>query len=257
MTSQRDNTQKFSGRVENYVKYRPSYPASLIGILRREIGLHQLHVIADVGSGTGILTKLFLDEGNTAVAIEPNQEMREAADSMLSDYAHFRSLNGTAEATGVPNHSVDLIAVGQAFHWFDPIKAKAEFQRILKPHGFVGMVWNSMKADSAFWKDYEEFLYRHGTDYQEHKSQGLESDDYVEAFYAPNPVIKHVLPNSQEFDLSGFTGRFLSTSHAPLPDHPHYSEAIRALGDVFNRYQRDGVLTMEYDTKVYIGRIHA
>ncbi len=251
-----DNTQKFSGRVENYVKYRPGYPSAIIDILRKETGLNELQVIADVGSGTGILTKLFLDEANTVFAVEPNQEMREAAEDLLSIYEHFHSVNGTAESTGLADRSIDMIVVGQAFHWFDPIPTKTEFRRILKPDGLVVMIWNSMKEESPFWKDYEEFLFQHGTDYREHKSRGLESDEYVEAFYLPNKMTKYVMLNTQNFDLPSFTGRFLSTSHAPLPDHPGYNSAITALQQLFEQHQIGGILRMEYDTKMYVGRIH-
>ena len=139
---EKDPTKRFSDRVEMYVKYRPHYPTAVLACLQEECGLTETAVIADIGSGTGILTKLFLDNGNRVYGVEPNDEMREAAESYLADYAKFVSVNGRSEATTLPDHSVEFITAGQAFHWFQWQETKAEFKRILKPNGIVALVWN-------------------------------------------------------------------------------------------------------------------
>jgi ubiquinone/menaquinone biosynthesis C-methylase UbiE len=130
-----DSTKRFSNRVENYVKYRPHYPQEIINFLSEEIGLNSEKTIADIGSGTGISAELFLENGNKVYGIEPNKEMREAAEIYLEKYKYFISVNGTAEDTLLENDSMDIVLAGQAFHWFDVEKAKKEFKRILKGRG--------------------------------------------------------------------------------------------------------------------------
>src|SRR5262249_24618794 len=137
-----DVTQRFSSRVENYIKYRPGYPKDVIETLQSECGLIPDSIIADVGSGTGILTEMFLRNGNVVYGIEPNREMREAAARLLKDYPRFRSLSAQAEETTLDDASVDFITAGQAFHWFDRKKTRVEFARILKPRGRVSLIWN-------------------------------------------------------------------------------------------------------------------
>src|SRR5262245_64642768 len=135
-------TQRFSSLVENYIKYRPGYPNEVIETLRSECGLTSGSIIADVGSGTGILTEMFLRIGNTVYGIEPNREMREAAERLLKDYPRFRSVASRAEETTLDDASVDFITAGQAFHWFDREKTREEFARILRPRGWVALIWN-------------------------------------------------------------------------------------------------------------------
>ena len=130
-----DSTRRFSDRVENYVRYRPTYPEDVLEVLRQETGLKSSDIIADIGSGTGISAERFLRSGNEVFGVEPNLEMRRAAESQLQRYAKFHSVVGTAEATTLPNHCVDYVVAAQAFHWFDQAKAKQEFVRILRPDG--------------------------------------------------------------------------------------------------------------------------
>lgn len=120
-----DSAERFSGRVADYLKYRPGYPEELLAFLRSECGLVPGSVVADVGSGTGKLAELFLSGGNTVFGIEPNAEMRLAAERLFSGRSGFHSVAGRAEATTLPDSSVDLVAVGQAFHWFDREKTAA------------------------------------------------------------------------------------------------------------------------------------
>ena len=141
-----DATERFSNRVQDYARYRPHYPAAVIGSLQTNCQLLETSVIADVGSGTGILTELFLRHGNPVLAVEPNRQMREAGERLLEGYPHFQSIAGRAEATTLPEQSVDFVTAGQAFHWFDRKKAKAEFSRILKARGWVVLAWNERRV---------------------------------------------------------------------------------------------------------------
>jgi len=150
---EKDPTKRFSDRVEMYVKYRPHYPQAILTCLEKECGLTETAVIADVGSGTGILTKLFLDHGNKVYGVEPNAEMRQAAEAYLADYAHFTSVNGRSEATTLPAHSVDFVTAGQAFHWFQWQETRTEFRRILKPGGIVALVWNERRQQADSFED--------------------------------------------------------------------------------------------------------
>ena len=154
------STERFSDRVADYVRYRPSYPPDLLDCLRRNCGLTPHWIIADVGSGTGLLTKIFLENGNRVFAVEPNAAMRAAGEEFLRGFEQLASREGRAEATGLEAHSVDLVAAGQAFHWFDRRRARAEFERILKPSGWVALVWNERLTSTPFLADYEQLLHR-------------------------------------------------------------------------------------------------
>ena len=248
-------TQRFSSRVENYVKYRPGYPKAIIDLLRQECRLTGASVIADIGSGTGILTELLLNNGNTVFGVEPNQEMRGAAERLLSGYSHFQSVAGTAEATTLPEKSVDLITAGQAFHWFDGGKTRQEFLRILKPQGWVALIWNDRNITAhPFFEAYEQLLKTYGTDYEAvgHKHTDAEM---VGSFFGIGGFKVATFPNHQVFDNEGLQGRLLSSSYAPEQGHPNHLPMLAELKVIFQKYQLNGNVTFEYDTAVYYGRL--
>lgn len=248
------HTQRFSGRVENYIKYRPTYPLGLVDLLKREANLSPGKAIADIGSGTGILTKLLLDADFSVQAVEPNDEMRVAAEGMLSNYRAFSSIKGSAENTTLGDQSVDFITAAQAFHWFDPELARNEFRRILKTNGVVALIWNNAKSASAYWNEYESFMMKHGTDYRALKESGTESEEKIHSFFRNN-FVKYSLSNHQDLDKEGFSGRFLSISHSPKSSDPGFASAMVALDELFQHHQSNGILRIEYDTQVYIGRL--
>ncbi len=247
-------TQRFSSRVENYVKYRPSYPPAIIDLLATECGLTPDSIIADVGSGTGILTELFLKNGNRVYGIEPNREMREAGEHLLKDYARFISIAAAAEATTLADHSVDFVTAGQAFHWFDRDRARAEFKRALRPQGWVALIWNVRRTTSTlFLQEYEQLLRTYATDYVvDHRQIDA---GILRSFYGSTAFQLKTLDNQQIFDFEGLKGRLMSASDTPEVGHPNHLPMLKELRRIFEAYQIDGKVCFEYDTQIYYGHL--
>lgn len=247
------STKRFSNRVENYVKYRPHYPIEMVDFLKNECNLDENTIIADIGSGTGISTKLFLDNGNKVFGIEPNLEMRKAAENFLKSYPEFKSIDGTAENTTLENESVDMIISGQAFHWFDKEKCKTEFRRILKKDGHLILFWNEKTESNEFMRSYYDLLKIYGTDYEK-VNHSLATDDIVIGnFYSPHKFEKKVFDYQQILDYKGLEGRLLSSSYIPL-EGENYDKMINELKDMFEKYSENGQIAMSYDTLVYYGK---
>lgn len=246
--------QRFSHTVEYYVKYRPHYPEALIEILKKQGGLESGSVVADIGSGTGIFTKLLLENGCRVFAVEPNGEMQKAALMYLSDYDAITHVKASAENTTLSDHSVDIITVAQAFHWFSPLVVKKEFKRILKPNGFLVLLWNLREATSDFMQAYEALLQTFGTDYKAVCAEGL-SEAAVQDFFLPGKVDIQVLPNEQVVDWEGFRGRLLSTSYVPKPGAENFNAMLDQAEKIFHQYQRLGKVRFIYQTKLYIGKL--
>jgi len=252
-----DAKQRFSNRVADYVRYRPGYPPALIDLLRDECGLRPDHMIADVGSGTGILAKLFLENGNRVFGVEPNEEMRNAGDEFLVDRRNFSSVHGSSEATTLPDSIVDFITAAQAFHWFEPVATRREFLRILKPHGWVVVMWNDRRiSETAFGRAYEDLLVRYGTDYARVKEAYPETDD-MKKFFGKGNCRRRELPNFQEFDFDGLAGRLRSSSYAPKEGHANYAPMMAALRELFDGNGKFGRVRMDYATQIYFGRLDA
>jgi SAM-dependent methyltransferase len=244
-------TTRFTDRVENYIKYRPSYPVEVIEYLKSEGILKSDSVIADIGSGTGISAELFLKNGNTVYGVEPNDAMREAAEKLLSGYPNFISLPGTAEAPPIPDGYFDLIICAQAFHWFDIPRVKIEFKRILKPTGRICLIWNERILDgNPFLIAYEKLLLKYGTDYKNVRHENIDEKKLNEFF--EGGYIKKTFPNKQVFDLAGVTGRLLSSSYTPQYDSPLYEPMLAELNEIFEKNQKNGKIEFLYDTNVYL-----
>lgn len=248
-------TERFSGRVENYIHYRPDYPHEVIGLLRSRCQLEAASIIADIGSGTGILAEIFLRNGNRVYGVEPNREMREAGERLLRRYAGFHSVAATAQATALADGSVDFVTAGQAFHWFDRDKAKVEFRRILKPHGWIVLIWNErLEESTAFSRAYERLLRTHATDYKTVNHKRID-EDTLRSFFEGDFGL-NTFRNSQRLDLEGLKGRLLSSSYVPEAGHPRYAAVIAEAGTIFDTHQVNGTVTLEYDTRVYYGRLN-
>jgi SAM-dependent methyltransferase len=251
----KNSTTRFSSRVDDYVKYRPHYPIEILDLLAAKCDMTPESVVADIGSGTGILTKMFLDNGNPVIGVEPNKEMREAGEEYLAEYARFNSIDGTSETTRLPAGAVDIIVAGQAFHWFDQVKSRAEFQRILNENGWVALVWNDRRVDSTpFLRDYEALLQEFGTDYKEINHKNVQDKAVFTAFFgaAPNEA---VFDNIQRFDFAGLMGRLNSSSYVPAQDDARYAPLSKRAKEIFDACQVNGKIAFEYDTRVYFGRI--
>ena len=250
-----DATRRFSNRVENYVRYRPGYPEAVGTLLEQRCGLRPSSVIADVGSGTGLLSELFLKRGCTVYGVEPNREMREAGENVLSRHQRFVSVDGKAEATTLPSASVDIVAAGQAFHWFDRAVSRAEFSRILKPSGWVALVWNKRrKVGTPFMEAYERLLQRWSVDYAEVDHERV-TDEVIEEFFAPAPWERASFPSEQRLDLAATQGRLESSSYVPAPDHPNHAPMLAELQAIFEAHHKGGAVVFEYDTLVYFGHL--
>ncbi|MGC3945024.1 MAG: class I SAM-dependent methyltransferase [Chryseolinea sp.] len=247
------NTQRFGDRVDNYVRYRPHYPVDVLHYFRDSYGLLPSHTVVDIGSGTGISSEMFLKYGNVVIGVEPNEPMRTRSVLLLKDYSRFEAIDGTAENTGVPDASADFIVAGQAFHWFDRKKASKEFRRILKPNGVTVLMWNERLVDTEFAKLYDQLIIDHAIDYVTVDHRNIEPE-MISAFFAPEKCTLKTFANSQTFDFEGLKGRLSSSSYVPNEGQSGYNEMIDALRDLFNRYREGDVITIQYDTNVYVSR---
>jgi SAM-dependent methyltransferase len=250
-----DPTERFSDRVADYVRYRPAYPPELLDVLRGEVGLDPVHTIVDVGSGTGILSRPLLEHGNAVYGVEPNAAMRQAAESSLRRFDRFCSVDGRAEATGLDAASVDLIVAGQAFHWFSVAETSLEFRRILKPGGWVVLVWNSRRtAGTPFLESLEAFIDAWGTDYASVRWR-YDVEDSLDVLFGPAGYAATTLANGQQLDLEGLRGRVGSSSYMPAEADPRREAMVEALQELFVAHAQGGEVRIDYDTEVYFGRL--
>ena len=250
------NENKFDGMGSIYAQFRPSYPWSFIEYLKTDIGISSDRIIADVASGTGILTNQLLAEGNTVYAVEPNDDMRKVAEIDLHEYKNFISINGTAENTGLESESVDFITVAQAFHWFDRQKFKKECQRILKPNGKVILVWNSRDNKSNLVVESDAINREYCPDFTGFSGgqRGAENEDDFNDFFNGSYEIK-VFNNDLKFDEQGFIGRNLSASYALKENDDNYSLYISGLKSLFDKYRENGIVIMSNLARSYVGTV--
>jgi SAM-dependent methyltransferase len=248
----KDNTTRFSNRVEDYVKYRPGYPSEMRTYLQTVFDVTTDKIIADIGSGTGISSDYFLHAGYSVIGVEPNAEMRNKSEALLNHYASFSVSPGTAEETQLSDSSVDVIIAGQAFHWFDVEKCKKEFKRILKGSGPLVLFWNERLTASAFEIAYDQLIVDHAIDYVkvDHRNVDLKS---IQKFFSPETCELKVFPNQQIFNDEGLQGRLLSSSYMPQKGDAGYEAMIKDLKTLFESYQENNEIQINYATKVYVG----
>jgi ubiquinone/menaquinone biosynthesis C-methylase UbiE len=252
-----EHTERFSGRVADYERYRLRYPAEVMQILTERCGLQREDLVADVGAGTGMLAEAFLENGNAVVAIEPNDAMRGACEKLATAWPGLTVKKGTAEATGLEDASTDFIAVGRAFHWFDHERAAHEFRRILRSRGWVALVSNSrVRDDSPISSAYEDLLRKHGTDYAKN-CERYEIAPKVDAFFAGGELFREEVYGEQRLTLEELVGQTQSLSVAPEPGHPKYEEMQAAVRDFFARWQTEDVVVMKTVCRVAAGRFAA
>jgi len=250
-----DSKERFSNRVADYIRYRPGYPSAVRDILRAECLLKSGHWIADIGSGTGFLSEVFLKNGNRVFGIEPNEAMRQAGEEYLAEYDSFVSINGSAEATSLEAASVQFVVCGQAFHWFDQNAARNEFRRILKPDGWVVVIWNERLTDTTpFLREYEALIRKFNTDYTK-VNESYPREEQMRAFFGDNEFHAHEVPNFQEFDFDGIAGRLRSSSYMPVPDHANFTPMMDELRRIFDAHNTAGRVRLEYTTRIYLGQL--
>lgn len=249
-----DTVGRFSDRVENYVKYRPSYPAEIFSVFAAEMNWTPESVVADVGSGTGISTRPFLERGNTVFGVEPNAEMRRAAEDFLASFPKFRSINGTAEATTLPDASVDIVVAAQAYHWFDGPRARDEFERILKPGGSVALIWNERLLDAnEFLIEYEALLKEFANDYDQVRHDQIDIDRLGHDLRLK--FARASFPNAQVLDFQGLKGRMHSSSYMP-PETDRRAPALSSkLKTLFDKYSENGRIKLLYQTNIFFARL--
>ena len=259
-TDNTDSKERFSSRVDAYREFRPRYPTAVIELLQRQCSLTPASVIADIGAGTGMLAELFLRHGNSVFAVEPNRAMRSACEELRSKYPKLTCIDGSAEATTLPDHCADFVTVGQALHWFNHERARAEFVRNLQTAGWCAVIYNERRTGGdAFQDGYERILRKFGTDYETVRSKYPHQRKLAEFFRPPGvalPAMQQTsFPNTQEFNLSGLVGRILSSSYMPQSGHPRYSEMVHLIEELFLECQQDGYVRLEYDCVVTYGRL--
>lgn len=250
----KNTVERFSNRVENYVKYRPHYPSEVLEVFRDEMNFDENSVIADIGSGTGISARLFLENENKVLGIEPNQAMREAAEEYLNEFENFLSIDGTAENTTLDESSVDFVVAAQAFHWFDNEDSRREFKRILKEKGFVALMWNERILDgNEFLKEYEKFLIEYGTDYEKVRHDNINEESLTKFFQTD--FRRFSADNYQTLDFDGLKGRLLSSSYMPSEENPRYEDLVFNLKRLFDKYAEQGKIQILYQTNIFYAQI--
>jgi SAM-dependent methyltransferase len=249
-----DNTQRFSNRVDDYVRYRPHYPPAIIPYLQDTYRLTTGKHIADIGAGTGISSQLFLEAGYMVTAVEPNKEMRDKCIELLGVYNNFKAIDGTAEQTNLPDASVEAIVCGQAFHWFDRERCKPEFQRILRGDSLVILMWNERSTLTQFEREYEALIQKHGNNYKEVNHRNVDPHSIAD-FFSPAPMQWRAFPNYQVFDFEGLLGRLLSSSYMPAKGAAGYDAMYDDLLRLFDKHQQNGTITIHYETRVYAARM--
>jgi SAM-dependent methyltransferase len=252
-----DAKQRFSSRVADYLRYRPGYPAAVLEVLEKECALRPGHVVADIGSGTGLLSELFLRNGNRVYGVEPNEAMRRAGEEYLASYDGFSSIEGSAEFTTLDDDSVDFVTAGQAFHWFDQNAARGEFARILTPGGWVLIDWNDLRMEEKqLSREYEELLERFGIDYKRVK-EAYPEVHHIRSFFGGDGFLARDVPNEQIMDWDGFRGRLRSSSFTPTEGQPNYAPMMAELERIFHAHEQQGRVRMEYWTRLYFGHLQA
>lgn len=249
------STARFSDRVDDYVRFRPDYPPALLDWLQREQGVDAGWQVADVGAGTGISSKMFLDAGYCVTAVEPNAPMRAAAALWLQGFDRFSVVDGTADHTGLADASVDLVTVAQAFHWFDEAATRREFARMLRPGGMAAIWWNSRRlTGTPFLEGYEALLQAWGTDYTS-VAERYADDAHMRDWFGSGFRGATSFEHGQRLDFAALRGRLMSSSYAPKAGHPDHEPMLASLRELFDSCAVDGTISFDYDTRIFTGEL--
>ena len=250
-----DSAHRFTNRVAYYLKSRPPYPDQALMFLHRACRLHRETVVADIGSGTGILTRQLLTSYRRVYAVEPNPEMRAAAEKLLAGLAGFVSIAATAENTSLPTHGIDVITAAQSFHWFHHERAREEFWRILKPNGWLVLFWNErLVSGTRFRAALESFIDRYATDYAAVNHKNV-TPEVLAAFYGNGAFRLAEFDNRQVLDFDGLRNRLLSASYMPGRGDLRYAAWSNALDELFSSHAVNDTVQIDYVTRMYFGHM--
>lgn len=248
-----DNTDKFSGRAESYVKARPDYASEMIHYITDKFGITENTIIADVGSGTGKFSKEFLKLGCKVFCVEPNDDMRNTAEKLLSSYPNFISVNGTCDNTALEDKSIDIVTVAQAFHWFDADKFKLECKRILKTGGTVVLAYNHRVDSSEFVIENAEICKKFCPNFKGFSNKFNDTAiSKINTFFNGKYEIQK-FPNNLTYSKEKFIERMLSASYSLTEKDNNFDEYIKALEQLFDKYSVDNIVTMPNESFSYIG----
>jgi SAM-dependent methyltransferase len=255
-----DSTKRFSDRVDYYLRSRPKYPSAIIQFCREKLNLRPADPVADIGSGTGFLSELFLKNGNPVFGVEPNDPMRAAAEKSLVHFPNFHSVKGTAEETTLPSGAIGFVVAGQAFHWFDRTRSRAEFVRILRPGGWVVLAWNEREKHEnphGFSAAYDAMVREFQIDWRKVHHENITSHDsaVLHEFFAPGGYQMITFDNPQTLDLDGVLARALSSSYLPLPGQPGCDPMLQRLREIFALHATESRVVQGCTTKLYYGRL--
>jgi SAM-dependent methyltransferase len=247
---------RFTNRVESYLKYRPGYPAEIYQVLLEEGIIKQSNHVADMGCGTGLSAELFLQNGHRVYGVEPDAAMLDGAKNYLSSYPYFVPVNASAHNCSLKNRSIDLIICGQSFHWFDREKTAAEFRRILQSDGHLLIMWNELNTSASdFMKVFVDFIEMFAVDYREVRSKIINAVEGLDGFFGHQSYQSKFFLNQQHLDLNGLNGRVLSMSFMPDQANKDHDFMMYCLRKIFQRYQETGKVKIEYLTKIYYGQL--
>ena len=252
--SENTSSNRFDGKSSNYVRFRPSYPTGVLDAIIATCSLGSGSPVADLGAGTGIFSGLLLERGLNVFAVEPNAEMREAAEQSFGDNPRFQSVSGSAEKTGLPANTVDAVTAAQSMHWFDIGPARKEILRILKPAGWFAATWNQRDTDTPFQRAYADMLRRHISNYDDLVHTRIH-DGMIEKFFGNDRFHHFEFSNGQLLDFDGLRGRMNSSSYVPAAGTEVYEQLSIDLNDLFAEHEEDGRVSFDYKATLYVGQL--
>jgi len=248
-------TERFSSRVEAYRRFRSRYPREIIPLLEERCALTRESVIADIGAGTGMLSELFLENGNRVYGVEPNADMRAVCEELVPRHPLLTCVDGAAEETHLPDRSADFVAIGRALHWFDQARCRPEFIRILRPGGWVVLASQGPHTRSEpVVRDFQTILKEHGLDYAQMRHR-YDLDNLARRLYAGGEFHEAEFASAEEMTYEELEGFMLSLSVTPQPGHPGFPAMQQALREYFARHESGGKIRIPMTCKIHFGHL--
>jgi ubiquinone/menaquinone biosynthesis C-methylase UbiE len=248
----RSTSDRFLGKTDDYVKFRPGYPIEILDYLSKNHGFSSNAICAEVGSGTGKFSELLLQNKNKVFAVEPNGEMRGAAEKSLTAFQSFKSVSGDSVNTTLEKGSIDFIFCAQALHWFANENTAKEFKRILKPNGRVVIIWNKKAYEkSSFMKGIHKIFIEDCIDFLSVKLENIADKEILSSLFKDN-YDSYSIDTKQTFNLDGLIGRMMSASYAPPEGHPKHQKFISEIKKLFQSEEKKGSVEFLYETVTYV-----